>query len=292
MNLNSLLIGQDIDPENVIVMRHRPFETALNKALPWLAADKPDVFNAYQCGQGAKLEKAMTAMAGTGYVASFIGRDSGRALFVGLYQITGAAPITKRQYWKIPANAQLKSLGMKGFTDSRKTILWFDLKPVDFYKSWKGKLLVGWPPPDRSWWRRAHRNDMQVQAVLEESALDAEMPAWHDIDLSWEELKVLPKRWQASLEQWRGIYYIFDVTDDKGYVGSAYGKTNILGRWRNYSVGGHGGNHHLLKRDPMNFRFSILQRVSPDLDATDVINLEASWKKRLHTQSPHGLNAN
>jgi hypothetical protein len=38
--------------------------------------------------------------------------------------------------------------------------------------------------------------------------------------------------------------------------------------------------------------FTILQRVSPDMEAEDVIQLEATWKKRLHTRPPHGLNDN
>ncbi|MHA1165192.1 MAG: hypothetical protein ACTSP0_06370 [Alphaproteobacteria bacterium] len=52
MNLNDLLSGESIDPRHVFVIRHRPFEPELNKVLPWLAADKPDVFNAYQQTQG------------------------------------------------------------------------------------------------------------------------------------------------------------------------------------------------------------------------------------------------
>ncbi len=46
MTLNDLLRRQDIDPEAVIVMRHRPHEGELNRVLPWLAAERPEVFNA------------------------------------------------------------------------------------------------------------------------------------------------------------------------------------------------------------------------------------------------------
>jgi hypothetical protein len=52
MNLNDLLAGKGIDPQHVLVMRHRPSEPELNKVLPWLSAEKPDVFNAYQRTQG------------------------------------------------------------------------------------------------------------------------------------------------------------------------------------------------------------------------------------------------
>jgi hypothetical protein len=82
------------------------------------------------------------------------------------------------------------------------------------------------------------------------------------------------------------------VSDGKGYVGSAYGDSNLLGRWLGYAAGGHGGNVLLRNRQPGNFRFSILQRVSPDMDAADVIRLEATWKERLHTRAPFGLNDN
>jgi hypothetical protein len=102
------------------------------------------------------------------------------------------------------------------------------------------------------------------------------MPEWNEIELTWEELSVLPMRWKSSLSQWRGIYYIFDTSDGKGYVGAAYGENNLLGRWQNYAAHGHGGNSLLRQRDPRNFRFTILQRVSPDLDARDVICLEGS----------------
>ena len=188
----------------------------------------------------------------------------------------------------------MKKFGMTGFTggDGRSSILWFDLVLTDFYNSWKGKLIVRWPPPERSWWRRAHRNEFPVLAVLEDSAPDAAMPDWDKISLTWEQLAVLPTRWRSALAEWRGIYYIFDVSDGKGYVGSACGRSNLLGRWQNYATSGHGGNRLLRQRDPRNFRLSILQRVSPDMDENDVIRLEATWKERLHTRAPYGLNDN
>lgn len=289
MNLNDLLLAKSVDPQHVLVLRHRPFEPELNKVLPWLAAEKPDVFNAYQQTQGEKVEKAMT---GASYVASFIGQEPGKALFVGLYSIGASKPLTHEQYWQVPAYIEMKKFGMRGFSDDRSSVLWFDLVPTEFYASWKGKLIVQWPPPERSWWRRAHKNTMPVLAILEDSALDAAMPGWDEIVLNWEDLSVLPTRWKSVLSQWRGIYYIFDASDGKGYVGSAYGGSNLLGRWLNYAASGHGGNSLLRKRDPRHFRFTILQRVSPDMEANDVIRLESTWKERLHTRPPHGLNDN
>ena len=293
MNLNDLLLGKGIDPQHVLVLRHRPWEPQLNKWLPQLAAEKPDLFNAYQQTQGERAERAMKS---AGYVASFIGLEPGKAHFVGLYTNNGSKPITRKQFWQIPAFKELKAFGMKGFTEesSRSSILWFDLALTAFYAHWKGKLIVRWPGKELSWWRWAHKpkNEMEVLAILDESALDAPMSKWDAIDLTWDQLRVLPTRSKSALSQWRGIYYIFDTSDGKGYVGSAYGESNLYGRWVNYAARGHGGNRLLRQRDPRNFRFTILQLVAPVMDAGDVIRLEASWKERLHTREPYGLNDN
>jgi len=293
LNLKDLLLIQNVDPQHVLVLRHRPHEPELNKVLLWLAAERPDLFNAYQQTQTKQVEQEMTHAA---HVAAFIGHEPGKALFVGLYAVKGWKRITLEEYWQIPANVELKSFGMKGFTgeSSRSSILWFDLVLTDFYAHWKGKLIVRWPTPDRNWHRWAHKpkNEMPVLAILEESALDAAMPEWDAIDLSWDELRVLPTPWKSKLSEWRGIYYIFDASARKGYVGAAYGKENLLGRWLNYAEHRHGGNRLLRQRDPRNFRFTILQRVSPDMEPHDVIQLESSWKQRLHTRKPYGLNDN
>jgi hypothetical protein len=288
MELNDMFRKKDIDPHQVLVLRHQPREPRLRKVLAWLAAEKPDVFNAYQQTQGEKVEKAFQRAK---YVASCIGHAPRKALFVGLYSSGGSHPITREEYWQVPAYAEMGRLGMEGFTveSERKSCLWFDLVLTDFYDRWRGRLIVDWPPPERAWWRLAHRNAFSFLALLEDSALVPAMLEWDKIVLKWEEL---PMRWRSALSQWRGIYYILDTSDGKGYVGSAYGASNLLGRWVSYAASGHGGNALLRKRDPNLFRFSILQRVSPDMDASDVIGVENTWKDRLHTRQPHGLNDN
>ena len=290
VNLNDLLIAEGIDPAQVLVMRHRPKEPRLNRVLPWLASDKPDVFNAYQQTQGERVERAVLSAR---YIASFLGREPGKALFVGIYEIGASRSLTFKEYWRVPAYVEMKAFGMQGLkAGERRSVLWFDLRLTKHCADWKGKLVVQWPPPERSWWRRAHRNEMQVFAIHEDSALVAPMKNWREIAFSWEELAVLPRPWRAALSQWRGIYYIFDSSAGKGYVGSAYGQFNLLGRWKGYAKLGHGGNRLLRDRDPHSFRFSILERVSPDMNRDDVIRLESTWKERLHTRTPFGLNDN
>jgi hypothetical protein len=294
MNLNDLLRGNDINPERVLVLRHRPNEPALNKVLPWLAAEKPEVFNAYQQTQGERVERAMQTLKGIGYPASFLGREPGKALFVRLYSIGESKPLSREEFWQVPAYVELKAFGMRGFADERAaaSVLWFNLTLTEFYAHWKGRLIVDWPSSERSWWRRAHRNEFRILSILEDSALDAALPQWDQIEFTWEDLRVLPTRLKFKLAEWRGIYLIFDTLAVQGYVGSAYGEENLLGRWLNYAARGDGGNKLLRQRDPRNFRFTILELVSPTTKANDVIQLESSWKKRLHTFAPYGLNNN
>jgi hypothetical protein len=198
------------------------------------------------------------------------------------------------KYWEIPANVELQAYRQEDTNkaDWPSSLLWFDLVLTNFCASWQGKLIVNWPPPELSWWRWAHRNELNVHAILEDNALVARRPEWDEILLTWDQLHILPTTWRSALQEWRGIYYIFDGSDGKGYVGSAYGKDNLLGRWQNYAASGDGGNRLLQPRDPSHFQFSILERVSPDMKPEDVIKLESSWKDRLHTRAPHGLNAN
>lgn len=286
MNFNDLL-SEAADPTTTLIMRHCPHERDLRKVFPWLAAEKPDVFNAYQQTQSETVEQKMLRAR---HVASFIGHEPGKALFVGLYAIGHNRRISRKQYWQTPAYAEMKTYGMVGLPLDRPSCLWFEMTLRPFHSEWKGKLIVDWPPPERVWCRWADRNVLPVHAITQESLLDPPLPDWTLLDLSWAELQVLPTRLRHALAEWRGVYLIFDEASGKGYVGSAYGRDNILGRWSHYGRSGHGGNSMLKGRDPARFRFSILQRVSPDMDAADVIALETSWKARLHTYAPQGLN--
>jgi hypothetical protein len=293
MNLNALLKAKTIDPKDVLVLRHTPLELKLRRKLPNLAAERPDVFNAYQQTQGKSAEKAMQRAK---FVASFIGQAKGNAVFVGLYKVGKAEPLNEEGYWNIPALMEMKqAYGMKGFCPSeegRTTLLWFGLQLTDHYAEWKGKLVVTWPSPLIKWYRWSDRSEIPVVAILRESELVQPMPRWDNLSLTWRDLSDLPKSWRDGIRQWRAIYYIWDVTDRKGYVGSAYGEENLLGRWRTYAKSGHGDNRLLRERDPEDFTFTILELVSPAMDSEDVIRRESTWKKRLHTRAPHGLNDN
>lgn len=290
MELNDLLSKSGIEPSQVLVVRHAPPEAKLRKALPHLAQEQPDIFNAYQQVQNKRMAGALRACR---YLASFIARPTSRAILVGVFEIGECKDLPREEFWGLPGYDRLGELGLVGLPeDGSAQMITVDLTNTSLLANYKGRLIIDWPPPGLSWYRWAHRGKFEVKALLEDSALVPPMPPWDEIVLTWEELQVLASDWRNSLAHWRGIYYIFDVSDGFGYVGSAYGGSNLLGRWLAYSSTGHGGNVRLRGRDPKNFRFSILQRVSPDLEADEVIQLESTWKARLHTRSEFGLNDN
>ena len=289
--LNTLLSESGIEVEKVLIMRHRPWEPSLNLVFDSIAMEHPELFGCYQSTHGPKTE---TALKRANYLASFIRTDPGKALFIGLFSIEGYRTLPAAEVVNRPLHKELVRMGMSGDFASRRSeaIAEFSLDETDWGEAFKKRLIIKWPGADRAWYQWVDRRDFEIEAISPQEVLRTNVPPWNEMCPTWAELRVLPTRWQEALRQWRGIYLITDMSDGKQYVGSAAGSENLLQRWRAYSVSGHGGNKQLKSRDPQNFRYSILERVSPDAPRDQVINLENNWKVRLHSTWPNGLNEN
>jgi hypothetical protein len=290
ISLATILDELGLDPKTVLVMRHQPYEPQLRTLFPQIALELRDVYNEYQSTQGTRSESAMR---NASYIASFVADGSSRALFIGIYKVEGFENISREIWLTKTGNQRLISYGMSQWReDPRKELLWFDLRLTKHYQNFFGRLSVDWPVPDRSWYRWADENHFPIRAIYEDNALEKSIIKWDDLLLSWDELNILSRKQRDSLSHWRGIYLITDESDRMAYVGSAYGAENLLGRWLNYAKSGHGGNKLLRLRIPSNFHFSILQILPHDMMPEDVIRIENSWKARLRTRSPYGLNEN
>ncbi len=263
LDFNTLLEQAGLEPNKTLIVRHAPVETELKRVLPWLVVDRPELWRAYQQIQWKSLEKAMIKAQS---IASFIGQEAGHATFAGLYSIGDHQALGHAGYDAFPGNAELTELGMTGRTPDMPDCLAFELEQLNCWHEWVGHLTIRWPLPHQSWWRWAGRGTFPVATIEAESLFVRHMPDWRKLVLTWAELRNLPASWAAALSQWRGVYFIHDCVRSAGYVGSAYGADNLLGRWRNYSRSGHGGNRELRKSNPEDLKFSILQRTSPDLE--------------------------
>ena len=298
MHFDLLLVEYGIDPksERVLVLRHKPGKYDSNEFRAnfiSLINERPDLFDEYQSTQNVGVEKQFKKAT---YIAAFVGHVPRQALFIGVFRVGNSSPWNKKKFWEHRAYKELGERGMKGFTDKRHHVLKFKLQELDQFRQLKGKLIIDWPgkgpSADRSWSRWINTaNKFSIRAILEESKLIPPMPNWAEIVWPYSQLKALSQSWQDKISQWRGVYFIFDKASQKGYVGSAYGEENILQRWRTHAR--LGGDAKLLRRcNPENLIFSILEVDSHVRVAEEIREKERSWKRRLHTLSPSGLNAN
>ena len=285
---STLLKDVGIDPADVVAFRHRPPQLSLRQLLPSFVVEHPDLFAAYQAIQG---KHAASVLKSGKVLASFIGEDPGQATFAGLWRVGATRYVTAAEAAALPGMTKLMALGMEPAPEGGAPDTLFELEAMADYAAWIGKLVVAWPAPGINWKLRVDRHVFSVHAIHEESRFARPRPTWTDISVRWSDLPLLPHSWRGALQEWRGVYYIFDEARRLGYVGSASGGENLFGRWRDYAATGHGGDVRLRASRPEDLTFSILELTSPACEAGAVLALEESWKARLMTRK-HGLNAN
>jgi hypothetical protein len=287
MHFNQLLEMSGVAPTGTLVMRHRPWERKLRPIIARMAQEQRHLFDTYQSIQGERVSKSIRK---AHHVAAMLALEGNSAVFVGLYKMEGYSTRTQNE---LNASPEVKALVQLGMLEPKsQNTHWHDLKLTDHLAPFRFSLSVRWPGAAVGWVRWASRNVFEILPLPVVEAIRPDMPPWDELDLRWGELDNLPSSWQAKLRAWRGVYCIFDIEIKKAYIGAAYGEENLLGRWRNYASSGHGDNKLLRERDPENFLFSILQLVSPVAESNEVQELETSWKRRLHTRAPYGLNEN
>ena len=140
---------------------------------------------------------------------------------------------------------------------------------------------------------------------------DKAFPGYKNVSVSYWDLKRKLKtsgEWRAELKSRKGVYLISDRLTGKQYVGSAYGKDGIFGRWMVYLTSGYDKNENengkypnkklrdLVKKEGLayiqkNFQYSILETFTDDVSDEYIIARESYWKEVLLTRT-FGYNAN
>lgn len=173
MQLKDFIELHEIDPTKVLLLRHTfPRANSSSKAkFTSIVADQEDLFNAYQQGQKKEVGDKMRMAT---HVASFFGHEPKKAVFVGLYTKLGCEEISNENYWRIPACAELKALGMQGFDggDGRSSLLWFNLAlDRSFHAELKGRMVIDWPGVEINWHRWASDIDTPVIKIMRYNVL-------------------------------------------------------------------------------------------------------------------------
>lgn len=286
--LNGVLRDHGLPPEDTVVLLHSPRERRLAQLLPFLAESSPEVLEAFQSVHSAR---ATETIRGRGFMVSFVRVYTGRLAFVGAFRTKSVERRPTREICADPAMRRvIDEFGANTPLEAADVFDWdycsFERLPV--LADYIGRLQIA-PRLTPTYARLADRLDAQIVELTVSSVLAPAPPDWRDFIVTGPELHTLPEPWAARLREWRGIYLIVDQTDGARYVGAAYGQENLLGRWRDHVAGHQGVTAELRRRDPRDFRFSVLERVSPDASPEDVVAIERSWMARLDTQE-HGLN--
>lgn len=146
------LEASGINPADTLIMRHTPQERKLRQNFPSKVLSNPPLFNSYQRSQFLRQERQLTRFR---YLASFWGAKRGTAVFVGLFENVGPpARLTPEEYRNIPDNKRLFELGMNADNPGRN-IQWFNLKRMEKFDPFNGKLVIRWTGGERNWSRAA-----------------------------------------------------------------------------------------------------------------------------------------
>jgi len=261
------------------LVRHKSNTHSIEKLI------ENDLFEQYQCVQRRDVFKC-------DYIISFVGKESTKSLFWGIYKIKG----------KINANeAKLTNEYKIEFSmDDLNELHYYLLEKQDGYEDLEQRVIIDWGEGTRSWVQ--NKCDKNVIEIKPKGFVE-DFTGYLDFVLSFKKLEQIIRNsdanyiWKNKLSSISGIYLILDKKTGKQYIGSAYGKDGLWGRWENYIKTGSGGNNlleQLLEKNndyKYNFQFTILQTLPSNLTSEEVINYEILYKDKLGSRA-FGLNKN
>ena len=182
----------------------------------------------------------------------------------------------------------------------------YELKLHEKYKNLIGRAIIDF----HHYFRSRHGNlekyydNMTISQILKEKYNGDYFPGYENINIDFSNLEQIfkneKKDWKTALENIKGVYVIFDKSNGKKYVGSAYGDSGIWSRWACYIGTGHGWNDELTKLIKeknidyarKNFRFSLLEYQPMKTDDNTIIARENFWKEVFLSRDKFGYNKN
>lgn len=229
------------------------------------------------------------------YILNFVGTQGTTGRFEGCYLVKG---VRSMEEITLPESFPIKP--------EKPPVFYYDLEKTDIMSDYVERLLIDWGKGARSWCQNG-TTEKEIVALMphRNAQLVSKLTDFENMRLSFDELESIIAApdfysdWVGALSTTYAIYLITDTASGQQYVGSAYGKNGLYGRWSEYVNTKHGGNkkmRELLKKHPERyhrFQFSILQTLPKSLaiDNASVIEVESLWKSKLNTIE-FGLNDN
>lgn len=167
MKFSVLLDEAGISPTDVTFLLHNATEEPFRSKLGWIAANRPDLFSAYQALHGSQ---AAATIQNRPLVASFVPLGKGFYLFAGMFRVAGIVDTPRSTIYADPRYAELeKDFGVMttGPTiniDILGTQPVFDLQPDERLADYIGRVEV-FTEPRRAYARVASNTDLEIVAL-------------------------------------------------------------------------------------------------------------------------------
>lgn len=283
LKLSDVMRNAGLDPKMVKLARHPLSDKRIK-----FCYDN-GFFELYLRTQGKKMFKDGQ------YILNFVGTQGTTGRFEGCYLVKG---VRSMEGITLPESFPIKP--------EKSPVFYYNLEKTDIMSDYVERLLIDWGKGARNWCHNG-TTEKEIVALMphRNAQLVSKLTDFENMRLSFDELESIIAApdfysdWVGALSTTYAIYLITDTVSGKQYVGSAYGKNGLYGRWSEYVNTRHGGNKkikELLKEDSERyhkFQFSILQILPKSLavDNTSVIEIESLWKSKLNTIQ-FGLNDN
>lgn len=189
-----------------------------------------------------------------------------------------------------------------------ETKVGYRVELLDLHKEMIGRLIIDFyryqGMRGRAYKLENYFKDFKISQILKQPYDGINFPGYENINIDFQKLELIFKYqkndWKAALENVKGVYVIFDKSNGKKYVGSAYGDFGIWSRWSVYAGTGHGFNDELTKLISQegidyarkNFRFCLLEYRKAGTDDSIIIARESFWKEALLSRNEFGYNKN
>ncbi len=301
LNLLDMIKAANLPIDDVVAIRHVFNKKAENNDV-WDKYDR-SFFEEYQ-----SIQPSTDFFKNKRYVLSFIADGKTHSRFVGCYEIVDQYPSKKAK--------KLKGFPHQDFYN-RPGHIYFKMILSDYMRDLKDRLVVDWPGAiGYVQYTKEALEKKTVISIFPDSK--HVFPGYNRVVWDFQSMKeyvTKPDMYEEIANALKEVYAVYLVVDSKTgkyYVGSAYGKDGLFGRWKTYAeTNGKGGNTkeemdgnvgicEYLKENPeayLNFQYSILEVVhktgikEKDKEATR--DAEKTWKRKLCTyKTEWGLNMN